>query len=210
MLFRGNNPSGFNKDAGNYITFNLIGDISVSGNVMGLLDNGAGTTTTIPNDSCFLRLFYGSTGITSVSENFLPATVLKNNCYDGMFYRCSNLKNAPKLPATTLTEACYSAMFYKCSSLTEAPNLPATTLAVNCYRGIFYRCEALVKAPELPATTLAEGCYQNMFENCKSLFFVKILYTGNFADVTDAFSNWMMGVPSYGIIYYNGSDTTTG
>lgn len=210
VLFKGNNPTGFNTSSTNYIRFNLVGNISVSGNVMGLIDNGSGTTTTIPNDSCFIRLFYGSTGITSVSANFLPATTLTPNCYSLMFGTCSNLTTPPNLPATTLTQSCYFGMFYQCSNLKEAPKLPALNLAVECYRGMFYQCTSLKEAPELPATTLVTNCYLNMFQGCKSLFWLKIQYIGNFADTTNAFDGWLSGVPSYGIIYYNGSDTTTG
>ena len=210
VLFRGNNPTGLNIDANNYITFNLIGNISVSGNIMGLLDNGAGNTTEIPNDSCFIKLFQSSVGITYVSDNFLPATTLKKQCYSYMFSGCTNLRKTPKLPAATLTNSGYSYMFENCVSLTEAPELPADTLDVYCYNRMFYGCISLTKAPKLPATTLTTACYKSMFENCKSLFFVKILYTGNFADTTDAFNSWLSGTPSYGIIYYNGSDTATG
>ena len=210
VLFKGNNPTGFNIDTNNFINFNLIGDISVSGNVMGLLDNGAGNTTEIPNESCFVNLFLNSTGITSISKNFLPALTLKASCYAYMFNGCTNLRQAPNLPATTVTNSGYSWMFNGCSSLAEAPELPATTLEQYCYNRIFRNCISLTKAPTLPATTLATACYKNMFENCKSLFFVKILFTGNFADVTDAFNNWLLGTPSYAIIYYNGSDTATG
>lgn len=184
VLFRGNNPTGFSTDVDNYIIFNLVGDISVSGNVMGLLDNGTGAISSIPNDYCFYNLFRGSNGITSVSENFLPATTLTKGCYYSMFSGCSNLKNAP--------------------------NLPATSLPQECYRGMFYNNKLLRIAPTLPATTLADGCYRGMFKGCSSLFSVKIAYTGNFADTTDAFSGWLSGAPSYALIYYNGSDTTTG
>ena len=210
VLFRGNNPTGLNTDTNNFIFFNLIGDISVSGNVMGLLDNGTGNTTEIPNDYCFYNLFRDSTGITSVSENFLPATTLTKGCYYSMFSACSNLKNAPNLPSTSLAQECYRGMFSACSNLKNAPNLPATSLAQECYRGMFYNNKLLRIAPTLPATTLADGCYRGMFKGCSSLFSVKIAYTGNFADTTDAFNGWLSGTPSYALIYYNGSDTTTG
>ena len=210
ILLRGNNPNGFNTDTNKYTDIELLGDVSLSGNVMGLLDNGTGVTTTIPNDYCFYNLFRNSTGITSVSDNFLPATTLTKGCYHSMFSACSNLKNAPNLPATSLADGCYQNMFYQCTSLTIAPELPATSLATDCYRGMFYNNKLLRIVPTLPATTLADGCYRGMFKGCSSLFSVKIAYTGNFADTTDAFSGWLSGTPSYGIIYYNGSDTTTG
>ena len=184
ILLRGDNLNGFNTDTNKYTNIELLGDVSLSGNVMGLLDNGTGSLLVIPNSYCFYNLFRDSTGITSVSENFLPATTLTKGCYYSMFSGCSNLKNAP--------------------------NLPATSLAQECYRGMFYNNELLRIAPTLPATTLADGCYRGMFKGCSSLFSVKIAYTGNFADTTDAFSGWLSGTPSYALIYYNGSDTTTG
>lgn len=210
ILLRGNNPNGFNTDTNKYTWLELLGDVSLSGNVMGLLDNGTGSLIVIPNSYCFYDLFKNSTGITSVSDDFLPATVLKNNCYEGMFYQCTSLIKTPHLPATNLAQSCYRNMFNTCSNLKNAPNLPATSLAQECYRGMFYNNKLLRIAPTLPATTLADGCYRGMFKGCSSLFSVKIAYTGNFADTTDAFSGWLSGVPSYGIIYYNGSDTTTG
>ena len=115
---------------------------------MALLDNGAksgeeGDITDIPCNYCFYDLFRDSTGITSVSEDFLPATNLKQDCYDGMFYKCTTLTNAPKLPSMNLIEYCYEHMFHSCTSLATAPELPATTLADNCYRYMFYKCSSL-------------------------------------------------------------------
>ena len=210
ILLRGDNPNGFNTDTNKYTRIELLGDVSISGNVMGLVDNGTGRILAIPSNGCFTSLFLESIGITSVSKNFLPATVLTPTCYSYMFSGCTNLRNAPNLPATTLTNSGYSWMFNDCISLKEAPELPATTLDQYCYNRMFRNCISLVKTPTLPATTLQTACYKNMFEGCASLFFVKILYTGNFADTTDAFNSWLLNTPSYALIYYNGSDTTTG
>lgn len=53
----------------------------------------------------------------SVSENFLPATTLKEGCYERMFNGCTSLTASPKLPAPVLVTDCYSHMFYDCTSL---------------------------------------------------------------------------------------------
>lgn len=98
-----------------------------------------------------------------------PTSIPANNCYNRMFYNCSNLTTAPELPATTLTEFCYSYMFNGCTNLTTAPNLPATTLATSCYNSMFRNCTNLTTAPALPATTLADHCYQYMFLGCTKL-----------------------------------------
>jgi hypothetical protein len=48
---------------------------------MGLVDNGTNTKFYIPCGYCFYDLFFGSTGITSISKNFLPAKNLASYCY---------------------------------------------------------------------------------------------------------------------------------
>lgn len=58
-----------------------------------------------------------------------------------MFASCYSLASAPAtLPATVLAESCYSGMFSRCVFLTSAPALPATTLANSCYKNMFYNC----------------------------------------------------------------------
>lgn len=72
-----------------------------------------------------------------------PAVISKSNCYNNMFYGCTNLTAAPELSATTLTAGCYYNMFADCTNLTTAPELPATTLATSCYYNMFYGCTKL-------------------------------------------------------------------
>ena len=231
----GDNANGWSQNVQTFSHFNITGNVSISGNVMSLLDNGTGAISSIPNDYCFYGLFYGSTGITSVSENFLPATGLTEDCYDNMFLNCSSLTVAPDLPATTLAEycyfgmfadctslttapglpatklawGCYSSMFEYCTSLTTAPDLPATTLAEACYSGMFANCTSITNAPTLPATTLASKCYQFMFSGCTHLASVRIGYTGTVADApAEAFGGWVVnGCAQTGKFYYKGSDT---
>jgi len=236
LYLKGNNPNGWSKRASQYSTLSITGDASITGNVMGLLDNGAaseeeGDITDIPCNYCFQHLFHGSTEITSVSEDFLPATglttwcyeymfqgctsltkvpnlpatALDYNCYKGMFDGCTSLTKAPELPATTLEENCYDSMFSGCSSLTTAPALPATTLVTSCYLSMFQNCTSLTKAPELPATTLIDYCYDSMFSGCSSLNSIKIGYTGNYD--SKYFSSWVSGVADSGTFYYNGVDS---
>ena len=170
IYLRGNNKNYWSLSEQIYSHFSITGNVSISGNVMSLLDNGTGAISSIPNDYCFYKLFIGSTGITMVSEDFLPATTLANHCYYSMFKCCSSLTTAPDLPATTLADHCYSQMFYECTSLTTAPDLPATTLADRCYYDMFHACTSLTSAPEtLPATSLVDGCYQGVFADCTSL-----------------------------------------
>ncbi len=173
VYFRNTRPanevSGFSKDYSggfNNYQFVMSGSIAASGNVMSLVDKDV-ETTTIPNDYCFIRLFYKCKALTSAPE--LPATTLAKGCYENMFWGCANLKSAPALPATNLAGYCYSSMFEKCTNLTSAPELPATTLAHSCYEYMFWDCANLKSAPALPATTLEGRCYKDMFWGCKSL-----------------------------------------
>ena len=170
LYLKGNNRNGWSQSEQTYSHFNITGNVSLYGNIMCLLDNGTRAISSTPNDYCFYGLFSNSPGITSVSENFLPATTLTKNCYDRMFIGCSSLTTAPNLPTTTLASNCYQGMFAHCTSLTTAPDLLATTLAQHCYEKMFSGCTSLTSAPKiLPATNLADYCYYDMFKDCTSL-----------------------------------------
>ena len=142
----------------------------LSGNIMSLVNStGFSGETTLVSVETFPEFFEECTGLTDASKLLLPATALSEDCYEMMFFNCTNLTTAPELPATTLAYSCYNDMFNGCTSLTTAPELPATTLASHCYNGMFQGCTSLTTVPELPATTLTESCYQNMFSGCTSL-----------------------------------------
>lgn len=149
-----------------YAEFRLSSKASCSGNIQTLLD-WENPPTSIPSDDCFNRMFFGCTNLTTAPE--LPATTLAAHCYDSMFGNCTNLTTAPDLPATTLAGSCYSQMFLGCTSLTSAPELPATILAEYCYSSMFNGCTNLTTAPVLPATTLVKYCYGYMFQGCTKL-----------------------------------------
>ena len=165
VRFRG----GSNNDKQLFSYFSKVtinGKVACSGNIMTLVDYNDPDNATM-GDSCFYRMFYGCTGLTSAPK--LPATTLKYRCYEDMFNGCTGLTEPPALPATDLAAYCYSNMFNGCTGLTSAPALPATALADNCYNSMFSRCTGLTSAPELPATSLANSCYSNMFYGCTGL-----------------------------------------
>ena len=210
-------------------TFSATGNFNVQGNAMSLLfgDNFKGQTdltgknyafyrlfrnntkvvnannlslpATILANYCYAGMFDGCTSLTTAPE--LPATTLANNCYDSMFYGCTSLTTAPELPATILANYCYTSMFNGCTSLTTAPELPATTLTSYCYWSMFYGCTSLTTAPELPATTLASGCYKFMFRGCTSLNYIKAMFTTT--PGTNYTSEWVFGVSSTGTFVKN-------
>ena len=227
-------------NAGNMISFKATGltpseidgigrftvnkKFNLKGNVMSMLfgDEGKNSYDLTGYDWAFSMLFLGCSKLQSVSENFLPATTLDDNCYwcmfasctsltvapelpattldigcyAAMFQYCYSLVTAPELPATTLADGCYAAMFDECTSLTVAPELPATTLVSNCYYFMFNKCSSLTQAPVLPATTLVSNCYQSMFSGCSKLNYIKALFTTT--PSSNYTSNWVNGVLNTG------------
>ena len=157
VLLRGINAGGHVEMSGD--------QISCHGSVMKLTDYRKDVTTVQ-----YCMSFKDCKALIRAPD--LPATILSERCYEGMFSGCTSLVSSPDLPATTLAESCYEGMFSGCTSLVSAPELPATTLAQRCYESMFSGCTSLVSAPELPATTLAESCCNNMFKGCTSLVMV--------------------------------------
>lgn len=168
ITLKGNNPTGFcDRMLSRNISF-AIGEqdeVSVEGNIMNLI-NPDTPTKYIPCDWCFCRLFSNMRYINPRNLE-LPATVLKESCYEAMFQNCTFLHYPPKLPATTLAKRCYAYMFNGCEWLETAPELPAMIMAEDCYSGMFRNCYRLAPPSILPATTLARGCYGSMFNGCR-------------------------------------------
>ncbi len=125
-----------------------------------------------------------------------------------MFEGCTSLTSIPEnfLPATDLCYSCYYNMFAWCTSLTTVPEnlLPATELSSHCYWSMFEGCKALTKAPTLPALTLDGMCYSSMFQSCTNLNYVKALFVENEGSGT---SNWLDGVSSSGTFVKNAAAT---
>ena len=179
LYLKGNNPDGWSHSNIKYSNFTITGDVYLSGNVMGLIDNGTNTKFYIPCGYCFYDLFFESTGISSVDEVFLPAKNLASCCYWQMFYCCSSLTTASELPATTLADGCYAFMFSNCTSLIVAPNLISKNLVNECYNFIFFYCTSLAT--------------------------IKISYTGEYND--EYFISWVNNVSGHGTFYYDGGQT---
>jgi hypothetical protein len=146
--------------------------------------------------STFQGLFANSKTLVSAKNLILPFTNLCSNCYQLMFFNCTNLVEAPELPATTLALECYAYMFYGCTNLVKVPELSATTLVRNCYQYMFKGCTNLIKAPKLPATILTKYCYYEMFNGCTNLKEITMLATD--ISATNCLSNWVYGIASTG------------
>lgn len=206
ILFKGSNSSYYDTRNGESTSFKFSGTASfnISGNIMSMIDgdNFKDIYSFSGNDN--FAKFFSSCNVIDTKNLILPATTLTSNCYNSMFYNCTNLISTPKLPAETLAYQCYANMFNACSSLTTAPKLMATTLANYCYSYMFYNCTSLTTvqkrlpatvlegfcymnmfngctslttAPELPAITLVSNCYLRMFYNCTNLSYIKAMFT---------------------------------
>ena len=201
LRLRGTNPKGTAEDMMAYSTINFTKDnvkVACTGDIRTLLDyrnyatvatdqarfcylfKNCNALTTAPDlpatvlaECCYYGMFAWCKNLVNVPA--LPAETLASQCYDNMFNDCTNLKIAPTLSATTLASQCYHSMFSNCTNLETAPALPAETLAASCYEGMFFGCKNLKTAPQLPATVLASNCYDNMFYGCESLETAPIL-----------------------------------
>ena len=125
----------------NFYSFASEGQVSVSGNIMYLVDP-KGKATTMAK-SAFSLLFKNNSGLVSAEDLILPALQLSDYCYSEMFSGCSSLTKVPKLPATELKPYCYYRMFDGCSALETAPYLPAQELVTRCYYSMFRNCTSL-------------------------------------------------------------------
>ena len=112
-----------------YNNISCNGRYSVSGDILSLLDASNVASGQMTADSAFFSLFRGdvigsdnATALVDASGVVLPS-VVRQNCFKYMFYKCAALENAPTIPATTVKPSCFESMFYKCTSLVTTPKL---------------------------------------------------------------------------------------
>lgn len=150
LSFRGNlTPTG-----GGIGTFAISKKCNLEGNCMSMLfgDDAADNRSLSGKNYAFYNLFRNCTNIVEVSDGFLPATTLSNNCYQYMFYGCTSLTAAPALPATTLEYNCYGSMFSNCSKLNYIKMLATNISAPNCLTDWVYNVAStgtFVKNPSM-------------------------------------------------------------
>lgn len=166
FYLRGSNPNGLATSLTNYAHIVFNNSVTLSGSIMGLINNGEEPLTTIPSDYCFAGLFKGNTKTIDLSASFLNATTLKKYCYANMFNGCTGLTKAPNLPVTELTEGCYYGMF-EGTGLTALPDLKATTLVPFCYANMFKNCKSIQQGIDMSSITKLDGavsCCESMYE----------------------------------------------
>lgn len=95
-------------------------DYEVSGNIMSMQYGGDFQIyqTALKNaEYSFAGLFMNQTHLISARNLILPATTLRNHCYQSMFEGCTNLIDSPELPAASGQTGCYKTMFKGCTYL---------------------------------------------------------------------------------------------
>lgn len=160
--------------------FTISGSCKLDGNCLSMLYFDEADKNSQVSRYAFRSLFVDCESIVSVSNNFLPAT--------------------------TLAEDCYHSMFFGCTSLTAPPELPATALVDGCYENMFHNCSKLTTAPELPATMLINNCYNEMFRGCSNLSYIKMLATD--ISASNCLTDWVSGVASTGTFVKNPNMTS--
>ena len=132
----------------------------IFGNVMSLLkgkdnlDSESAETFEAPN--AFYGLFSGADQLVNSEERnlVLPATELKEGCYNNMFTGCKGIERAPELPAPTLVKDCYSGMFAGCSKLSEVKCLATDVSADGCVKD--WLADAGTEAEKTPVVERAK------------------------------------------------------
>lgn len=167
------------------------------------------TLTSVGDEVYFRAGTTGQSALATDSSNYHKFTMSGQiSCASTRIDLSYLLSRSAISESTQLSDYAFYGLFNGCSALQNAPELPWTSLGTGCYGSMFKGCTSITTAPELPATTLATGCYNEMFYNCSALNEITIGYTGNFS--TTYFNDWMNGVAAKGLIYYEGSDRTTG
>ena len=110
----------------------------IYGNVMSLLKgkDNLSSAEAIESDRAFYGLFAGAEKLVNSEDRnlVLPATTLKEGCYQEMFSGCKGIEKAPELPAPTLVKDCYNGMFAKCSKLSAVKCLAMDASAEGCVK----------------------------------------------------------------------------
>lgn len=106
------------------------------GNMMSLLSaEGFEDLTEVPAQAFGGFFSMSLVDIKNDHRLLLPATTLAESCYERMFYNCTELTSAPELPATTLAKYCYADMFSGCTNLSEVKCYAEDISAELCVSG---------------------------------------------------------------------------
>ena len=119
-----------------YINIKTSIKTEIYGNVMSLLKgkDNLESAVSIEANNAFYGLFAGAEKLVNSTERklVLPATTLKEGCYQNMFNGCKGIEKAPELPAPALVKDCYKEMFCGCAKLSHVACLATDVTASGC------------------------------------------------------------------------------
>lgn len=202
VYFRGDNETiGYAFNNQTFFRFDATGDISISGNIMSLLDKNCDADT-VPG-AAFLNIFRGMSAYTDASNLILPAKYVCSFGYASMFIDDANITAMPKFRSavTLLPDAVISSdvgqygQFY------------------GLFRGTGLASADIRDLPKISnvtdiAPTANVGIYPQLFRNCSSL--TEIWCDWDSWDPTGAYSgtyggnwcnNWVQNVSSAGTFH---------
>ena len=166
-----------------YINIRPSMKTEIYGNVMSLLkgkDNLEGATA-IEAPNAFYGLFAGAENLVNSADRLLvlPATTLKEGCYDNMFSGCKGIEKAPVLPAPKLEKGCYQEMFFDCSKLNSVKCLASDVAASDALKDFLKGAgTAAEKTPVIEtATPLPAGTVPSNFTEAKAVTGIKLSET---------------------------------
>ena len=123
-------------DGAKYVNIKPSMNTEIYGNLMSLLKGKSNfaSATAIEANYAFYGLFAGADKLVNniIRHSELPATTLKEGCYEDMFYGCKGITRAPDLPAGVLTKNCYKEMFADCSKLSYVKCLAGDISPEGC------------------------------------------------------------------------------
>ena len=119
-----------------YINIKTSIKTEIYGNVMSLLKgkDNLESAVSIEAKNAFYGLFAEADKLVNSIEKklVLPATTLKEGCYQDMFNGCKGIEKAPELPAPALVKDCYKEMFCGCAKLSHVACLATDVTASGC------------------------------------------------------------------------------
>ena len=151
----------------------------IYGNVMSLLKgkDNLEDATEIEGKNALYGLFAGADKLVNSDDRelVLPATTLKEGCYDNMFSGCKGIEKAPELPAPTLEKNCYSGMFAGCSKLAVVKCLATDVSAEGCTDG--WLADAGTEAETTPVIEVTTEAKDALEETIPATFTTNIAVT---------------------------------
>lgn len=198
-----------------YLNFSFSGPVLIQGDITALLNGQGGTKIDLLEDQVFNNIFMNA-NVIKVDDNFLWSVKTVSTGGFSQMFDGSELVFAPEIWSTVLNKSCFSSMFANCKSLIAPPtNLPIHEVPAMTYYQMFHECSSLQYTPVFdtwsPLDETDELIFGGCFQGCLSLKEIYLpTWKQGWDDTHNTFKNWVEGVSSDGIFYYNGDEIQFG